>query len=155
MFGIKIPNPVQEAKEFYGENGNNLLWDAIGKEMKNIRPAFEVWEKYISELLPGYQNITCHMIFDVNMDGSFIRKSSLVADGHKTNTPAAMNYLSVVFRESVWIATTIAALDNLDVLACDIQNTYLTADCRERVWVVDGPGFGSKAGKNMMVRKFL
>ena len=27
------------------ENGNTLWWDAICKEMRNVRPAFEKWEK--------------------------------------------------------------------------------------------------------------
>ena len=54
-----------------------------------------------------------------------------------------MTYLSVVPRDSVWIALTISALIR-DVLACDIWNAYLTADCRERVWVSDGSGFGSE-----------
>ena len=61
----------------------------------------------------------------------------------------------MVSRDSVWIALKISALNYLNVLACDIQNAYLTADCRERVWLVSRPKFGSKAGKNMMVRKSL
>ena len=44
-FGIKIPKSVQEAKAFDEENGNTIWWDAIYKEMNNIRPDFEVWEK--------------------------------------------------------------------------------------------------------------
>ena len=55
-------------------------------------PAFEVWERDISELLPGYQNITCHIIFDVKTDKNFRRKAQFFADGHKTKTPAAMTY---------------------------------------------------------------
>ena len=66
-----------------------------------------------------------------------------------------MTYLSVVSRDSVWIALTIAALNDLDVLACDIQNVYLTADCRERLWVVAGPKFVSEYRMNMLVRKAL
>ena len=38
-------------------------------------------------------------------------------------------------------------------MICDIQNDYLAADCRELVWVIPGPEFGSEAGKNMLVRK--
>ena len=60
--------------------------------MKNIRPAFEIREKYISELPPGYKNITCHMIFDVKMGKNFRRKVQFVADGHKTKNPAAKTY---------------------------------------------------------------
>jgi hypothetical protein len=43
-FGVKIPKSVAEAKAFEQENGDTLWWDAICKEMKNVRPAFEVWE---------------------------------------------------------------------------------------------------------------
>ena len=48
-FGVKIPKSVQVAKACDEENDNTLWWDAICKEMKNIRPIFEVWEKDISE----------------------------------------------------------------------------------------------------------
>jgi hypothetical protein len=64
-----------------------------------------------------------------------------------------MCYSSVVSRDSVRIALTIAALNDLDMLACDIQNACLTADCREKVWMVAGPEFGSECGKNMLVKK--
>ena len=123
--------------------------------MKNVRSAFEVWEKDISELTPGYQNITCRMIFDVNMGKKFRRKARFFADRNKTNTPAATNYLSVVSMESVWISLAIVELNNLNVLAYNIQNAYLAADCRERVWVVDRPEFVSEAGNYMLVRKAL
>lgn len=35
---------------------------------------------------PGYNYCATHMIFDIKMDGAFIRKARLVADGHKTFT---------------------------------------------------------------------
>jgi hypothetical protein len=83
-FGVKINKSVEEAKRIDDENGDTLWWDAICKEMKNVRPAFEVWEKPISELPPGYQKITGHnMVFDVKMGENFRRKARFVADGHK------------------------------------------------------------------------
>ena len=87
------------------------------------------------------------------MGKNFIRKAQFVTDGHKTKTPAAMTYSSVVSRESIRIAITISALNDLYVLDYNIQNAYLTSDCREPVWVVAGPKFGSKGGKNMLARK--
>ena len=62
------PESVQEAKAFDEDNGNTLSWDAICKEMKKIRPDFEVWEKKISEFLPGYQNITWAKELEKNCD---------------------------------------------------------------------------------------
>ena len=58
-------------------------------------------------------------------------------------------------RASVQIALTIAALNDLQVMACDIQNAYLTADCWEKIWTYTGPEFGSEQGSIMFVRKAL
>ena len=85
--------------------------------MNNIRPGFEVCEKDISELPSGYQKITCHMIFDVDMGKNVRGKARSVAYRHKTKKPADMTYFSVVYRYLVWIALTIESLNDLDVLA--------------------------------------
>ena len=61
-----------------------------------------------------------------------------------------MTYSSLVSMDLVRIALKTAALNYLDMLACDIQNAYLTADCIERVWVVVMPEFESEARKNML-----
>jgi Reverse transcriptase (RNA-dependent DNA polymerase) len=61
----------------------------------------------------------------------------------------------VVSRDSVRIALTIAALNGLKVMACDIQNAYLTANCREKIWTIGGPEFGSEAGTIFIVKKAL
>ena len=83
-FGIKVPKTVDEARKLDAENGNTLWWDAIMKEMKNVRPAFEVWEKSADEISPGYQQIKCHLIFDIKMGENFRRKAQFVAGGHMT-----------------------------------------------------------------------
>ena len=68
----------------------------------------------------------CHMIFDVKFGENFRRKARLVAGGHMTDTPNTLTYSSVVSCDSVRIALTIAALNELSVMACDIQNAYST-----------------------------
>ena len=40
-------------------------------------------------------------------------------------------------------------------MTCDIPNAYLTAPCREKIWTVAGPEFGSEAGKIMIVTRAL
>ena len=60
------------------------------------------------------------MIFYVKMGKNFRRKALFIADGHKTKTPVAMTYSAVVSRDLVWTALTIAALNDVDVLACHI-----------------------------------
>ena len=60
------------------------------------------------------------MIFDVKMGKNFRIKAQFFADGHKTKTPEVMTYSPVVSRDSFLIVLKIAALNDLDVLACDI-----------------------------------
>ena len=74
------------------------------------------------------------MIFDINMDGKFIRKSILVADNHTTAVPSSIAYSSVVSRESVGIAFILALLNDLDIFARDIGNPYFNAKYREKTW---------------------
>ena len=50
------------------------------------------------------------MIFDIKMGENFRRKARMVAGGHTTYNPEILMYLSVVSRDSVRIALTIAAL---------------------------------------------
>jgi hypothetical protein len=46
--------------------------------------------------------------------------------------------------DSVRIAFLLAELNGLEVLSCDIGNAYLNAPCREKIWFVAGPEFGSR-----------
>ena len=143
-FGIRIPKTIKEALALDAENGDTQWWDAICKEMRNVRPAFEVRDKDVSKLPVGYQEVKCHMIFDTKMGENFRRKARFVAGGHTTEVPSLLTYASLVSRDSVRIiALTVAAMNDLQIMACDIQNAYLTADCRERVWTHTGPEFGS------------
>ena len=155
-FGIRIPKTVEEAIRLDKENGDTLWWDAILKEMKNVRVAFEIYDGDINELTSkGYTKIDCHIIFDIKMGENFRRKARLVAGGHKTDTPSSITYSSVVSRDSVRVALLIAALNDLQVRACDIQNAYLTAPCREKICIIAGPEFGSEKGNTMIVTRAL
>lgn len=154
-FGIKIPKNAEEAKAFDLENGDTKWWDSICKEMSNVRPALEVWDKPVAEIPVGYQEVRCHLIFDIKMGENFRRKARFVAGGHTTDAPSTLTYASVVSRDSVRIALTIAALNDLKIMACDIQNAYLTADCREKIWTRAGPEFGSEVGTIFIIKKAL
>ena len=48
-----------------------------------------------------------------------------------------------------------AAVNGLQVMSCDIQNAYLAANCREKIWTYVGPEFGSERGQPMIIRKAL
>jgi hypothetical protein len=124
-FGIEVPKSIDDALELDKKNGNTLWADAIAKEMKNVRVAFKILPN--GERAPnGYQRIHCHTIFDVKME-NFQRKARLVAGGNQTEAPATMTYASVVSRETVRIALTIAALNDLQVKVGDVLNAYITA----------------------------
>ena len=154
-FGVWIPKSVQEVKELDHQNGNNLWWEAICKEMENVRPAFEVWEKDVSQIPPSYQQIKCHMVFDVKMGENFRRKARFVVGGHMTEAPSTLTCSSIVSRDSVRIILLVVALNGLNIMACDIQNAYLMADCREKIWTIARPEFGSEKGTPMVIRKAL
>jgi len=52
----------------------------------------------------GFQEICCHMIFNVKMDGEFMRKACFIAGRHLMEVPSSSTYSSVVSRESIQIA---------------------------------------------------
>jgi hypothetical protein len=95
-FGIQVPKTWDEAVKLDEENGNTLWQDAIRKEMNNVRIAFKVLNGE-EAIPPTYQEIRCHMIFDVNME-DFRREAWFVAGGHTTDAPHVMTYASVVPR---------------------------------------------------------
>ena len=132
-----------QAQQIDAKSGNTLWWDAICKEMKNVTPAFEAFEGSVEQLSSRFQEIKCHIIYDVKIGENLNSKVCLVVGGHTTGAPATLTYSSVISRNSVRIALTVAALNELEVMACDIQNAYLTADCREKIWTQAGPEFRS------------
>jgi hypothetical protein len=100
--------------------------------------AFEVYNGDIDELV-GYQNISGHLVFNVKLGENFRRKARYCADGHKMKTPSSVTYSTVVSKDLVRIILMIAALNGLEVLGADVQNAFLTAPCRAKVWLVAGP----------------
>ncbi len=66
-FGIEVPKTVKEALALDRKNGNTLWVDAISKEMKEVRIAFNILPDSHSAPI-GYQKIPCHMIFDIKME---------------------------------------------------------------------------------------
>jgi hypothetical protein len=153
---------VDEALRIDAATGTDFWMKAIKKEMNKVDVAFDFCDAWTPEQVRqglargdfvGFQEIKCHMIFDVKMD--LTRKARMVAGGHTTETPASLTYSSVVSRDSVRIALLIAALNDLDIMACDIGNAYLNAPCREKIWFVAGPEFGSKQGQVVKVVRAL
>ena len=150
-FGIRVPKTIDEAIRLDLENNNTLWMDAVKKEMSKAGVAYIPVEGVTADqvrsnrcdTLRGFQEIRCHIIFDVKMD--FTRKARFVAGGHMTEAPTSITYSSIVSRDSIKIAFLLAALNDIDVMACDISNAYLNAPCKEKIWFIAGPECGSCA----------
>jgi hypothetical protein len=57
-----------------------------------------------------------------------------------------------VSRNSVRLAFLIAALNNIDIMACDdLENAYLNAPCQEKIWFEGGIECGEDQGKVYVV----
>ena len=152
-FGLEIPKNMEDCKRIDTANGNTYWRDAVTAEINAVRVAFKI--KHGDEQIPpGHQYIRCHMIFDIKME-DFRRKARYVAQGNMTEAPATLTYASVVSRESVRIALTIAALNDLEVKTADIKNAYLTAPVSEKIWTILGPEFGQDSGKKAVVVRAL
>ena len=160
-YGIKVPKNADDALRIDKMNGNDYWEKSIKKEMSKVRVAYKPHETYTPEQvrkneapeLTGYQEISCHLIFDVKMD--FTRKARFVANGSTTEAPISMTYSSVVSRDSVRLAFLIAALNDLDIMSCDIGNAYINAPCREKIWFKAGIECGEHKGKVMIITRAL
>jgi hypothetical protein len=119
--------------------GTNFWVEAIAKEMKHVRPAFNILEEGATPP-QGSKFIRCHMNFEVKMD--FTWKACFVAGNHMTDPPMSLTYSSVVSCESVRLEFLIAALNDIEILAADIGNAYLTAYTKEKVHTKCGLEFG-------------
>ena len=106
---------------------------------KNVRIAFEVLPE--GKSAPKNWNLTSgHIVWDVKID--FTRKARWVLDGHKTADASYSTFAGVVSRDSIWIALTYAALNELDVCAADIRSAYLQAPSSRKDYIICGEEFG-------------
>jgi hypothetical protein len=148
-----VPKTVKEALALDHKNGNTLWADAIAKEMKEVCIAFNILPDGQSAPIE-YQKILCHMIFDMKME-DFQQKARLLAGGHRTEAPATITYASVVSRETMCLALTIASLNDLKVKVGDVLNAYITVPVKEKVWTILGPEFGHDSGRSAIIVRAL
>ena len=101
-----------------------VTWEA----REGITP-YDVRSGKVPDLI-GFQEIGCHIVFDVKID--FTRKARFVAGGHTTEALTSITYSSVVSWDSVRVGFLIAALNDLEIMACDLENAYLNAHVERR-----------------------
>ena len=139
-FGIELPKMIQQALDIDKQTGTTYWYDAIQKEVCNVKVAFNILDE--NENVPvGYQFIKCHMVFDLKM-GTLQHKVRLVAGGHMTDPPVSQTFASVVSCESIRIGLLLAVLNDLNVLTSDLQNAYLN------VFVVQSSVQSTRAGRH-------
>ena len=73
--------------------------------MNRVHIAFDKWlsgstRDEVKKKLVGYQEIRCHMIFDIKMAG-LVHKAHLVGGGHTTDTPSSITYSNIVSLDSL------------------------------------------------------
>jgi hypothetical protein len=68
-YGIKVPKDINEAKKLDELNKNNEWEKSVTKEMSTVLVAFDILEED-QHIPPGYDICTCHIIFDVKIDGT-------------------------------------------------------------------------------------
>ena len=107
--------------------------------MYNIGVAFDILED--GKTAPAvYTKVSGHLIWSVKMD--FMREARWVLDDYKTPDPVGSKYAGVVSQESVQIAFTYAALNDLDVCMADIRNAHLQSPTSQKHYIICGPEFG-------------
>ena len=102
----------------------------------------------------GWKKSPGHLIWDLNMD--FARKSRWVKYGRCVPDPKESNYAGVVSRDSLTIALTYSYLNDVDVTASNIQNSYLQAPSSEKHYFICGKEFGLEHEGNIaLIRRAL
>ena len=84
----------------------------------------------------GYTKITCHLVFDLNLD--MARKYWYVAGGHLIDIPTHMTYLIFMSHDTVRIRSLMDAMNRLNILAGDIQNAFLEAPMQKKILFYSG-----------------
>ena len=141
--------------------GTDSWRKAINKEMSKVKISWKIDDGHTpsearaatATVFVIFQEIGCHLIFDVNMD--FTRKARFVVGGFTTEASSSITYSSVVSRDSVRLVFTIVDLKGVDVMSCDLDNAYLNVMCRKKIWFKGGTECGEDKGKVLIVLRAL
>jgi hypothetical protein len=142
LYGIRIPQTVEDAIRLDRENGKTLWQDAICKELGTIwgMKTFNlVAQPDRVGITKSHQYAPLWMIFTVKQD--LCRKAWLVIGGHIVDAKDNELYASTMKGVSIRLLLLIATANKLDVLCGDIQLAYLYAKNTLKTYVSLGPEF--------------
>ena len=97
-FGVEIPDKVEETAILDENNGNSLWKNSTNKNMNYSYLTLKLLDKH-GKISVGYTKITCHLVFDLNLDKT--RKSRYLAGCHLADIPTYMTYSSVMYHDAV------------------------------------------------------
>ena len=106
-YEARLPNNLTEAMNIDQASRNTYWKEEIDKDTKKSRIVYKLTEECTPEELRKvkvnemhvYHEITCHVIFDVNMD--FTRNVRFLANDSKNEAPFHVTYSNVVPRDIV------------------------------------------------------
>ena len=137
-FGFEIPRTMQDAERINKENGNTLWMDALAAKINTVKVTIKILGDANAQAPVEYGSINCHVVYNIKLEG-FKRRVRWVAGASQMEVSPTLTYASVVSRETVQIALTATALNDLEVKASDIKGAYLTVPCREKITTILGP----------------
>ena len=153
-YGLELPKSVSHALEIDKRTGTGFWKVAIEKEIRNVFPAFDFIDDDDSKVPPGYTFVETYFVFDIKMD--LTRKARLVARGSMTEPTKEETFASVVSRDTVRLFFLLAALNDVELLSCDIQNAYLSAPNKEKIWTKFDDQLGREyVGRRAIISKAL
>ena len=111
-YGFNIPKDLADAYAIDKDNSNTLWAESAVKEMTAVQVAFNIIVD--SDMIPpGYTEVTKnHLIFDIDVE-DLRRKTRYFAAGNTIDSNVSLTYASVVSQETVRIALTKEALNDL------------------------------------------
>ena len=73
-YGLRIRKSFKEAISLDKSICSTLWWEEIFQETKNAGINFELYEGNVEDFYSGYQEVSCHIIFDLNMGENLCHK---------------------------------------------------------------------------------
>ena len=100
-----------------------------------------------------YQYYRLHIVY--NLKPNLTHKARLVCDGSRVD-PRGLSTLSTVVKGvSILLLYIIADSQNLEVMMGDIDNAFIHAYTKEKIYIKDRPEFGDRAGSIAIIVREL
>jgi hypothetical protein len=153
-YGIELPQSYKHALELDRQNGNTKWSDAIRLKISQMIDQFKAFSVVPKgkTLSSDFKRLRYHFVFDIKFDGR--HKARWVMDGNFTPAmPREECFALVVLTEAVRLGFVLAQIYDLQCIAGDVGNAFLTAYTSEKIYIVAGPEFGELEGSIMKMEK--